>query len=858
MLGWLTGTPFDLPAPAFAGAPHDDRDTPGASGILFMASNRPRRTVSAGRRRRPSAAPSGGRRRAAAPQRRGESTSGGGAPAYGGGGGTFGGSPTGGAMPFRLGPGRSRWVTILTIIIIVIVVIIRLYGAMNTGEEGYVQETSTDAFGPGQVSNLQPAGDFATNYPSVTAGSPGRAGQTWLVMLYQDADDQILEKDIYLDLNEAEKGGSSDRVTVVSQLDRYAGAYSGDGNWTGTRRFLVSPDDDLGRLASREVADLGEVNMSSGESLVDFVTWAIETYPADKYALILSDHGMGWPGGWTDPTPQGPTDTGSPLSAKLGNALFLDEMEEALGQTRAETGLDRFEVVGLDACLMGQLEVFTALEPHARYAVASEEVEPALGWAYADFLQSLNADPDMGGAELSRLIVQSYIEGDQTIVDSRARADFLSHGSPFSGLFGSPTDVSPQQLAREIGQTSTLTAVDLSKIGALNTGLNKLAYELQEQDQRDLAGGRSYSQTFTSVFGSHVPPSYIDLGNFLQILQRESGPDISASIDAVLGAISDAVVAEKHGPQKPGATGIAIYYPNSQLYRNPLTGAESYTAIADTFAVASLWDDFLAYHYAGQSFAEDDERAVVPSGSLIRAPAAGDISISGLAASRSQVGLGETVTLTADIGGQNIGHIYLFVGYYDRQSNSVFVADRDYLESSDTRQVDGVHYPDWGEGDFTLEFDWEPVVFAVSDGNSLVPALFAPDGYGHTYEEALYTVDGTYTFADGGEELDARLYFVDGVMRQAFGFVGGTDAGAPREITPQPGDRFTVVEEWLDLNNDGEVVSRALQQGDTLTFGDRMFTWETLDAAAGEYVVGFVVEDLDGNRREAFVPIDVL
>ena len=82
--------------------------------------------------------------------------------------------------------------------------------------------------------------------------------------------------------------------------------------------------------------------------------------------------------------------------------------------------------------------------------------------------------------------------------------------------------------------------------------------------------------------------------------------------------------------------------------------------------------------------------------------------------------------------GENIGHIYLFVGYFDRASNSVFVADQDYLESSVTRQVDGVYYPDWGDGDFTLTFDWEPVVFAISDGESIVPALFRPEDYGRS------------------------------------------------------------------------------------------------------------------------------
>ena len=47
------------------------------------------------------------------------------------------------------------------------------------------------------------------------------------------------------------------------------------------------------------------------------------------------------------------------------------------------------------------------------------------------------------------------------------------------------------------------------------------------------------------------------------------------------------------------------------------------------------------------------------------------------------------------------------------------------------------------------------------------------------------------------------------------------------------------------------------QEGGTLTFGDQMFTWEVPDAAAGDYVVGFVVDNLDGNRQQAFKEVTV-
>ena len=98
---------------------------------------------------------------------------------------------------------------------------------------------------------------------------------TWLVMLYQDADDKILEQDIYVDLNEAERVGSSDNVQIVAQIDRYQAGYQGDGNWTSARRYYVTQDNDLNRVSSQMVEDLGEVNMAAGQTLVDFVAWAM-------------------------------------------------------------------------------------------------------------------------------------------------------------------------------------------------------------------------------------------------------------------------------------------------------------------------------------------------------------------------------------------------------------------------------------------------------------------------------------------------------------------------------------------------------------------------------------------------------
>ena len=326
----------------------------------------------------------------------------------------------------------------------------------------------------------------------------------------------------------------------------------------------------------------------------------------------------------------------------------------------------------------------------------------------------------------------------------------------------------------------------------------------------------------------------------------------------MLADIKQAVLAEKHGAGKKGATGVAIYFPNSSLYRSPYSGPQSYTAIANRFAKTSLWDDFLAFHYNDRSFESATRAAVIPAGGPTRAPGAGQIEISALKASKKTAAPGDPVTLSAKITGNDIGYAHLFIGYYDQSSNSIFVADTDYLESPDTREVDGVFYPKWSDkGSFNLKFNWDPTVFSISDGQKTITALFAPQQYGASAEDAIYAVDGIYTFTESGSQLNARLNFRDGKLVSVFGITGQGDTGAPRQITPQPGDTFTLLDEWLNLNADGSVKESTTLQGETLTFSDQPFEWKEQYAAAGDYIVGFMIADMDGNTTEAYTQVTV-
>ena len=106
----------------------------------------------------------------------------------------------------------------------------------------------------------------------------------------------------------------------------------------------------------------------------------------------------------------------------------------------------------------------------------------------------------------------------------------------------------------------------------------------------------------------------------------------------------------------------------------------------------------------------------LPASYSTRAPGAGQITLSNIRASSNEAAPNQPVKLSVDVSGTNIGYMYLFVGYFDPSSNSLNIADTDYLESPDTKQVGGVYYPVWKEGAFTMNFTWDPIVFGISDG----------------------------------------------------------------------------------------------------------------------------------------------
>lgn len=90
-----------------------------------------------------------------------------------------------------------------------------------------------------------------------------------------------------------------------------------------------------------------------------------------------------------------------------------------------------------------------------------------------------------------------------------------------------------------------------------------------------------------------------------------------------------------------------------------------------------------------------------------------------------------------------------------------------------------------------------------------------------------------------------------------FGFQGNDTASAPYEIATSIGDNFTLLHRWMELDTTGQVTGIVQEPGVTLTFGLDPFEWEQVYAPAGNYLVGFLVSDMDGNVVERYTQIQV-
>jgi hypothetical protein len=144
-----------------------------------------------------------------------------------------------------------------------------------------------------------------------------------------------------------------------------------------------------------ELQNMGKVNMGNPDTLRDFLKFGINNFPAQKYGLIMWDHGGGSIAGFGH-------------DEKFNDAsLSLLDMKKAFEE--ADLDETQLEFLGFDACLMATVEMAILASDYAKVLIAAEDLEPGEGWNY-HFLSALNENAEIDGFELGEIIVDTFME----------------------------------------------------------------------------------------------------------------------------------------------------------------------------------------------------------------------------------------------------------------------------------------------------------------------------------------------------------------------------------------------------------------------------------------------------------------
>jgi hypothetical protein len=396
------------------------------------------------------------------------------------------------------------------------------------------------------------------------------------------AGDNNLEENGYVDLRKMKdamtKPGADEAVTVLTQFDPRAEGVT-------TKRYEVSGRESQDFPESDVAEDLG-IDTNTGEPAVlrEFLRWGIRRSPAERYAVVIWNHGNG-----VDDTniyragskevrrrTRRPPVFGGAIKRLLELSLadntymvanddtsqdFLDnlELQKALEAVRNDPSLGltkNLDLVCMDACYMSMAEIYHQLRRSVSYAVGSEEITPLMGWPYTEVLDALCARPDADAASVAGMMVDKYL-------------DFY---------------------ADQPNEPVTISACDLSLSGRLKGAVDDLSAALL----RGLSDPALVRALMVSHFQaqSYSGMKYVDLPDFCALLEDNyGGAEVGGACRALVALAGEPNYVLKSGFRGRSvrfSRGISVYLPHNHTTPTPL-----YDELDFSQGSGPQWIDFL-------------------------------------------------------------------------------------------------------------------------------------------------------------------------------------------------------------------------------------------------------------------------
>lgn len=261
-------------------------------------------------------------------------------------------------------------------------------------------------------------------------------------------------------------------------------------------------------LADQAIA----ANMGDYKTLADFLTWGTTNYKSDNYMLVLSGNG----GGCT---------YGMAYDELFDNdCLTLEEISYAMSVAGKN-----FDVVGMDASLMGSLETASAISTYADYLVAPQDMQNTDAWDYAGFLKYMCENPSGDTGNIGKAVCDSYYN---------------------------------KSVKNDTYKYAAMSVVDLAKISTLNQAFDGMAGDmLVATDLLDNYINLSDALSKVYVYGGATEDegysNLVDLGD----MAVKCGEQTGNTADMLIEALNDAVIYRVCGENQKSSTGLGVFYP---------------------------------------------------------------------------------------------------------------------------------------------------------------------------------------------------------------------------------------------------------------------------------------------------------
>lgn len=333
-------------------------------------------------------------------------------------------------------------------------------------------------------------------------------------------------------------------------------------------------------------------DISVAETLINVMAIAVDRGPAERYGLVLWNHGYGildpvydaQLNDWVVPY-DGPYNVGCSLKRshnihhQLHRGICVTNQPSFLSNEDMVYAFDvicnilldgqKLAFCGMDLCKGAMFEHAYQLADYTDYLLGSQECEMLDGWPYDNVLQIINDAPDISTQDIVIHTVNAFHQYYEIFTEQN---------------------------------NYTLSALDLRYVESLKDNIDSVAailmYMLLDNDNQTkniLKQLRKQCKAFCDA------PMYCDLQQWYSMLLSEfdgyyrsdENPELGITLERLLidglELMSDMTVARCHGSASTHAHGCSIYFPQFAIDRSYLSAP---------FAQESYWLLFLKYFLA--------------------------------------------------------------------------------------------------------------------------------------------------------------------------------------------------------------------------------------------------------------------